>query len=74
MSELVSSAPAVVVLWSQIRGTADVETLAALPVTRPRFRTYVAGPGWDGAALPAGVSRLRTLTDAVEQIGAAVLH
>jgi DNA-binding transcriptional MerR regulator len=68
------TAPAVVVLWSQIRSTADVETVAALPVTRPRFRTYVAGPGWDGAALPAGVSRLRTLTDAVEQIGAAVLH
>jgi len=68
------TAPAVVVLWSQIRATADVETVAALPVTRPRFRAYVAGPGWDGAALPAGVSRLRTLTDAVEQIGAAVLH
>jgi hypothetical protein len=68
------TAPAVVVLWSQIRATADVEGVAALPVTRPRFRTYVAGPGWDGAALPAGVSRLRTLTDAVEQIGAAVLH
>jgi hypothetical protein len=48
--------------------------VAALPVTRPRFQAYVAGPGWDGAALPAGVSRLRTLTDAVEQIGAAVLH
>jgi DNA-binding transcriptional MerR regulator len=68
------TAPAVVVLSSEIRATADVEAVAALPVTRPRFRTYVAGPGWDGAALPAGVSRLRTLTDAVEQIGAAVLH
>ena len=34
----------------------------------------VAGPGWDGAALPAGVSRLGSLTDAVEQIGAAVLR
>jgi len=67
-------APSAVVLWSQLATTADVHVLAALPVTRPRFRTYVAGPGWDGAALPSGVSRLGSLTDAVEQIGAAVLR
>jgi hypothetical protein len=68
------TAPAAVVLWSGEPGTADAETVAALPVTRPRFRTFVAGPGWDGVTLPAAVSRLASLTDAVEQIGAAVLH
>ena len=68
------TAPAAVVLWSQLEPTADTAMIAALPVTRPRFRTYVAGPGWDGAALPAGVSRLASLTDAIERIGAAVLR
>ena len=41
--------------------------IATLPVTRPRFRTYVAGPGWDGAALPTGVTRLASLTDAIDR-------
>jgi len=68
------TAPAAVVLWSGEPGTADAETVAALPVTRPRFRTFVAGPGWDGVTLPAAVSRLASLPDAVEQIGAAVLR
>jgi MerR family transcriptional regulator, light-induced transcriptional regulator len=68
------TAPAVVVLWSQLKPTADTAVIATLPVTRPRFRTYVAGPGWDGAALPAGVSWLGSLTDAIEQIGAVVLR
>jgi hypothetical protein len=43
-------------------------------VTRPRYRTFVAGPGWDGVALPAGVGVLRSLVDASERIGAAVLR
>jgi MerR family transcriptional regulator, light-induced transcriptional regulator len=67
-------APAAVVLWAQLTATADVDVLAALPVTRPRFRTYVAGPGWEGAALPRGVERLSSLTDAADRIGATVLR
>jgi MerR family transcriptional regulator, light-induced transcriptional regulator len=67
-------APAAVVLWSQLEPTADIDVVAALPVTRPRFRTYVGGPGWDDAALPPGVGRLRSLVEAGERIGAAVLH
>jgi transposase-like protein len=67
-------APAAVVLWSQLTTTADVDVVAALPVTRPRFRTYVAGPGWEGAALPRGVERLGSLTDAADRIGATVLR
>lgn len=68
------TAPAAVVLWSQLSPTADVGVIAALPVTRPRFRTYVAGPGWDGAALPRGVEQLGSLAEAKERIGAAVLR
>ncbi|HEX8518812.1 MAG TPA: MerR family transcriptional regulator [Pseudonocardia sp.] len=68
------TAPAAVVLWAQLRPSADVAVVAALPVTRPRFRTYVAGPGWDGAALPRGVERLGSLAEAEERIGAAVLR
>jgi transposase-like protein len=67
-------APAAVVLWAQLTATADVDVLAALPVTRPRFRTSVAGPGWEGAALPRGVERLSSLTDAADRIGATVLR
>jgi MerR family transcriptional regulator, light-induced transcriptional regulator len=66
------TAPAAVVLWSQIAGSADVEALGALPRTRPRFRTFVAGPGWVGVALPARVVRLDSLVGAREMIGTAV--
>jgi transposase-like protein len=67
------TAPAAVVLWSQLPSTADLAVVTALPVTRPRYRTFVAGPGWDGAALPPGVAALGSLVDAGERIGHAVL-
>jgi DNA-binding transcriptional MerR regulator len=66
--------PVAVVLWSQLPPTADVDVVAALPVTRPRYRTYVAGPGWAGAVLPPGVFRLDSLAEAGEQLSAAVLR
>jgi MerR family transcriptional regulator, light-induced transcriptional regulator len=66
--------PAAVVLWSQLRPTADAAVVEALPVTRPRFLTYVAGPGWADVALLPGVSWLASLTAAREQISAAVLR
>jgi hypothetical protein len=66
------TAPAAVVLWSQLEPTADVEVVAALPVTRPRLRTFVAGPGWAGAALPPGVVLLGSLEDAADRLGAVV--
>jgi MerR family transcriptional regulator, light-induced transcriptional regulator len=55
------TAPVAVVLWSQLEATADVDMLRLLPRTRPRYRTFAAGPGWDGAVLPQRV----TITDAV---------
>jgi transposase-like protein len=67
------TAPAAVVLWSQLSATADVEVLRALPRTRPRFRTYVAGPGWAGVALPPRVTWLDSLRGAERELAAAVL-
>ena len=52
------TAPAAVVLWSQLPATADVALVDALPETRPRARTFVAGPGWVDVDLPARVQRL----------------
>ena len=68
------TAPAAVVLWSQLPSTADPAVVAGLPVTRPRYRTYVAGPGWAGVPLPPGVGVLGSLLDAGERIGSAVLR
>jgi hypothetical protein len=66
------TAPVAVVLWSQLAETADAEVLRT-PRTRPRFRTFVAGPGWDGTALPPRTARLASLRAAVATITAAVL-
>ena len=66
------TAPSAVVLWSQVPEWADVRALGSLPRTRPRFRTFVAGPGWADLALPAGVVRLDSLAAAREAIGSAV--
>ena len=62
-------APAVVVLWSQLPPTANADVVASLPTTRPRFRTFVAGPGWAKVALPPGVVLLPSLAHAEDQIG-----
>lgn len=67
------TAPAAVVLWSQLPPTADVDVVAALPRTRPRFRTFVAGPGWADTKLPPRVVRLDSLSDAERDLAAAVL-
>jgi hypothetical protein len=45
------------VLWSQLTPTADVAVVIALPVARPRFRIYVAGPGWGGTETSRTTSR-----------------
>jgi MerR family transcriptional regulator, light-induced transcriptional regulator len=66
------TAPSVVVLWSQVAASADVGALESLPRTRPRFRTFVAGPGWAAAELPARVDWLTSLATAREAISDAV--
>jgi len=64
------TAPVAILLWSQLPGTADPDLLAALPRTRPGFRTFVAGPGWDGIALAAQIARLTSLEEAANVMSA----
>lgn len=66
------TAPAAVVLWSQLPGTADLEVLRVLPRTRPRFRMFVAGPGWAGVELPPRMVLLGSLAEASAALRAAV--
>jgi len=66
------TAPAAVVLWSLMPETADPRLLA-MPRTRPRFRTFAAGPGWARTALPQRTGHLTSLRTAVATISAAVL-
>jgi MerR family transcriptional regulator, light-induced transcriptional regulator len=67
------TAPVVVVLWSQLPSTADGAVVAALPRTRPRFRAYVAGPGWVEEPLPPRVDHLGSLGAAVDELVAVAL-
>jgi transposase-like protein len=67
------TAPSAVVLWSQTERTADAEVLGSLPHTRPRYRTFTAGPGWATAVLPPRTGRLGSLDEAVQELVAAVL-
>ena len=67
------TAPVAVVLWAQQPDTADADVLESLPRTRPRFRTFVAGPGWEDVELPERTARLPSLRAATATISDAVL-
>jgi len=67
------TAPVAVVLWSLLPETADPRMLSAMPRTRPRYRTFAAGPGWDGAVLPQRTGLLTSLRAAVATISDTVL-
>ena len=65
------TAPAAVLLWSQLSSTADPQVLRSLPRTRPGYRCFVAGPGWAELDLPPQVGRLESLQAATDALGAA---
>jgi MerR family transcriptional regulator, light-induced transcriptional regulator len=67
------TAPSVVVLWAQLTEAADVAALAALPRTRPRYRTLAAGPGWADLALPPRIAWMESLVTARSAITNMVL-
>jgi DNA-binding transcriptional MerR regulator len=56
--------PITVLLWAQTERTASVAAVRALRKARPRV--LVAGPGWDAVRLPAAVTYLHSLSEAVE--------
>jgi len=68
------TAPAALLLWSQLSDTADPDLVASLPRTRPGFRIFIGGPGWAG--VPTGprivwLSSLREATDAITAVASA---
>ena len=64
--------PDIVVLWSQTSSTGDATQLTRTAAAdHPPLMTAAAGPGWP-AELPDGVSRLTTLTEAVDLVAASV--
>ena len=58
--------PAVVVIWSQAPRTARPGLLRKLRGLTDT--TLAAGPGWDGAVLPATVQRVTSLHDALDVV------
>ena len=65
--------PTAVLVWSQLPATGDPGQLA--PVLTAAWRPLLiaaAGPGWHVPALPTGVSRPATLTEALVMLTAAV--
>ena len=65
------TAPAAVLLWSQLASTADSQVLRSLPRTRPGYRGFVAGPGWADVDLPSQFGRLESLEEATDALSAA---
>ena len=65
------TAPAAVLLWSQLSSTADPQVLRSLPRTRPGYRSFVAGPGWAEVELPPQIGRLESLEEATDALSAA---
>lgn len=60
--------PHAVFVWSQTAGTGDPAWLAALPSSRPPHRLVTGGPGWDRDRLPAQVTRVAALSEAVAEL------
>jgi len=64
------TAPAALLLWSQLAGTADPDLLTSLPRTRPAFRIFIGGPGWAHVIVGPRVVRLSSLQEATDAISA----
>ena len=64
------TAPAAVLLWSQLPDTADPDLLKSLPPTRPGFRIFIAGPGWAHVTPGPQIVRLSSLQEATDVISA----
>ncbi len=64
------TAPAAVLLWSQLPDTADPDLLKSLPRTRPGFRIFIAGPGWADVTPGPKIVRLSSLQEATDVISA----
>lgn len=66
-------APRSVFLWAQTRATARLADLNDLPRHRPPTPVVVGGPGWQHQPLPASVTCVDSLADAVAAVSHAVI-
>jgi DNA-binding transcriptional MerR regulator len=65
--------PAAVLVWSHHPSTASLSSVTELAGDRTRpLLLAVAGPGWEGTALPEGIAVPRSLPEAVELLRAAL--
>jgi len=64
------TAPAALLLWSQLSDTADPDLLTSLPRTRPGFRIFIGGPGWADVTVGPRVVWLSSLQEATDAISA----
>ncbi|GAB1643698.1 MerR family transcriptional regulator [Krasilnikovia sp. MM14-A1259] len=64
--------PTAVVIWSQLRQTANPDQLRrVLGAPHRPLLVAAAGPGWDGAELPDGAAVLASLPEAITAVAAA---
>lgn len=64
--------PSAVLVWSQTYGVADTTRLAGLPLQRPASKIFAGGPGW-APVMPADVTRISSLREALDKLRAAAL-
>jgi DNA-binding transcriptional MerR regulator len=64
--------PALLFLWSQLPGTADVSVVTGLPVMKPPTAVVVGGPGWTRRDLPPHVNVADGLGDALDLVEQAL--
>ncbi|MFA1549292.1 MerR family transcriptional regulator [Actinomadura chokoriensis] len=60
--------PNAVFVWSQTAETGAPARLGALPASRPPYRLVVGGPGWARDRLPASVTPVASLDEAVAEL------
>ena len=64
--------PALLFVWSQLPGTANVDVVANLPTMRPPTALVVGGPGWARRSLPDRVNIAPSLSGAVDLVQQAL--
>ncbi|HEY1489373.1 MAG TPA: MerR family transcriptional regulator [Micromonosporaceae bacterium] len=75
MRAIARTGPLVVVIWSQTSDTAAPRQLEDCLAVRPRpVAIMAAGPGWDGATVPPGITCPASLTEALRSALSAVGH
>jgi len=57
--------PRAIFLWAQLTGPMNTEFVTGVEEFRGGASVLLGGPGWEGAVLPNGMQRARSLDDAI---------